>query len=140
MPLEILIPSEEHLQSAAKKLLAAFPATKVFAFHGEMGSGKTTFIKAICRELGVVETMSSPTFALVNEYRTKANVVIFHFDFYRLTSEIEGQQAGLQEYLDSGNYCFVEWPEKAPGLLPGQVVNVEITVQNEKRILAITHN
>ena len=135
--MEIHIASEKELGSAAQKLLAEFSGARTFAFRGEMGSGKTTFIKAICRELGVAETMSSPTFSLVNEYRSASGSAIYHFDFYRLESEDEAVQAGLHEYFYGGNYCFVEWPEKVPSILPEGTVDVFITVNGAERIIRV---
>lgn len=125
--MNITIHSESELSSAAKRILEAFPSARAFAFHGEMGAGKTTFIKAICSELGVKDGMSSPTFSLVNEYITESGEPIYHFDFYRIDSENDAYNAGLHEYFDSGNYCFVEWPEKVPSILPSNVVHVTIS-------------
>ncbi len=133
--MKITIHSESELASAAKTLLDSFPASRAFAFHGEMGAGKTTFIKAICTELGVKDGMSSPTFSLVNEYNSDQGETIFHFDFYRIDNENDAYQAGLHEYFDSGNYCFVEWPEKVPSLLPTGAVHVRITTEGETRVI-----
>lgn len=123
----INIQSESELFAAAVKLLEAFPTVRTFALHGEMGAGKTTFIKAICSVLGVRDGMSSPTFSLVNEYVTESAEEVYHFDFYRIDSENDAYNAGLHEYFDTGNYCFVEWPEKVPSLLPGGTVHVYIS-------------
>lgn len=110
---------------------------KVFAMYGDMGAGKTTFIKAICRELGVIENMSSPTFALVNEYVTET-MTIYHFDCYRLKNIVEAYDIGAEEYFYSGNLCFVEWPEKIADLLPDQHTAVHIEVlPNKKRKISI---
>lgn len=92
-----------------------------------MGSGKTTFIKAVGHVLGVQEGMSSPTFSIVNEYETASGEKLYHFDFYRLKNELEAYDIGTEEYFDSGNYCFVEWPDKITGLLPEKYVEVSIT-------------
>ncbi len=134
--MNITINSESELESAAQRLLEAFPAARSFAFHGEMGAGKTTFIKAICTELGVKDGMSSPTFSLVNEYVTETGEPIFHFDFYRIDSEDDAYNAGLHEYFDTGSYCFVEWPEKVPSLLPTGTIYVNI--KGEGNIRTIT--
>lgn len=131
----IAITDENELEAAAKQLLQEFPHVRAFAFHGEMGAGKTTFIKAICKQLGVSEVMSSPTFSIVNEYATETGDTIFHFDFYRLEVEAEAYEAGLHEYFDSGKYCFVEWPEKVPSILPVGTVHLRITIEKEKRII-----
>ncbi|HLA56621.1 MAG TPA: tRNA (adenosine(37)-N6)-threonylcarbamoyltransferase complex ATPase subunit type 1 TsaE [Flavobacterium sp.] len=113
--MEFTFPLDE-IHIAAKELLAQNPA-KVILFNGEMGAGKTTFIKALSKELGVTDTTSSPTFSLVNEYQSNDGLV-YHFDVYRLKSETEALDMGIEEYLYSGNWCFIEWAEKIPNLLP----------------------
>lgn len=132
---KITVHSESEIAAAAKTLLDAFPATRTFAFHGEMGAGKTTFIKAICSELGVRDGMSSPTFSLVNEYITDMGETIFHFDFYRIGNENDAYQAGLHEYFDTGNYCFVEWPEKVPSILPTGTIHIHIVTEGNSRLV-----
>ena len=135
--MEINVASEVELDQAARLLLKTFADRKVFAFHGDLGAGKTTFIKVVCSILGVESPMSSPTFSIVNEYHSSQGETLFHFDFYRLNSEAEAEQAGLAEYFHTNNYCFVEWPNKAPGILPDDTVHVEITVEgNSRRIKA----
>lgn len=131
----ITIHSESELEPAAQHILDAFPHVRTFAFHGEMGAGKTTFIKAICRVLGVHETMSSPTFSIVNEYAARNGDTVYHFDFYRLEDAAEAYAAGLHEYFDSRAYCFVEWPERVPSILPSDAVHVRITVEGEGRVI-----
>jgi tRNA threonylcarbamoyladenosine biosynthesis protein TsaE len=121
----------ENLPTVAKKCLKAAGNYRVWLFYGEMGAGKTTFIKALGEQLEVIDTMSSPTFSIVNEYATRQQQRIFHFDFYRLKNELEAYDIGTEEYLDSGNYCFIEWPEKISGLIPPQYVEVKITLENE---------
>jgi tRNA threonylcarbamoyladenosine biosynthesis protein TsaE len=113
------------LASAAKELLRA-TQQKVWLMNGEMGAGKTTLTKALCEELGVEGTMSSPTFSIVNEYQTKNKEVVYHFDFYRLKNETEAMDIGVEEYLDSGNYCFLEWPDKIANLIPTDHFEVNI--------------
>ena len=108
---------------------------KVVLFYGEMGVGKTTLIKQLCKNLGVSEPTSSPTFSIVNEYKTDDNKTIYHFDFYRIKNENEVLDFGYEEYLYSNNYCFIEWPEKISKLLPDICVKVKIIVVNTKRIL-----
>jgi tRNA threonylcarbamoyladenosine biosynthesis protein TsaE len=104
----------------------------VFAFKGKMGAGKTTFIKAVCEELGVSDVINSPTFAIVNEYRSETTCeLIYHFDFYRIHSVQEALQIGAEDYFESGALCFIEWPEKVEALLPGDTVFVEITEQED---------
>ncbi|MBL7847148.1 MAG: tRNA (adenosine(37)-N6)-threonylcarbamoyltransferase complex ATPase subunit type 1 TsaE [Cyclobacteriaceae bacterium] len=114
------------LEQVANELLAHAGKRTVLLFYGEMGSGKTTLIKAIARQLGVKETMSSPTFSIVNEYRASTTTV-YHLDLYRLKNEQELIDIGVEEYFDSGNYCLVEWPEKLGRLLPADTLQVRIT-------------
>jgi tRNA threonylcarbamoyladenosine biosynthesis protein TsaE len=120
----------------AEKLLAAYPASRIFAFYGEMGAGKTTLIKDFCRVLGVTENTSSPTFALVNEYQSTNGKTIYHFDMYRIEDPSEAIRIGFEEYLESGNYCFIEWPEKINNLLPLGIVKVEVKASPEHRIIS----
>ncbi len=112
--------------SAAREFLQATKGRKHFAFYGAMGAGKTTFIKALCKALGVNNTVTSPTFALVNEYNAGENGTIYHFDFYRINKPEEVFDFGCEEYFVSGNYCFVEWPEKAEIVLPADICPVMI--------------
>jgi len=123
------------LDAKAITLLKSYPGERLFAFFGEMGAGKTTFIKAICRSLGVRENVSSPTFALVNEYEDRKGKPVYHFDFYRIENEQEAFDIGVRDYFSSGHYCFIEWPEKILHLLPDDTVHVIITVENETRII-----
>lgn len=125
----------DRLDSTAVKLLKSYPEKRLIAFFGEMGAGKTTFIKAICKALGVNENMSSPTFALVNEYEDKKGDPVYHFDFYRIENEQEAVDIGVREYFSSGHYCFIEWPEKILHLLPEDTLRVYIRIQNETRII-----
>ncbi|MCU0355755.1 MAG: tRNA (adenosine(37)-N6)-threonylcarbamoyltransferase complex ATPase subunit type 1 TsaE, partial [Cytophagales bacterium] len=101
---------------------------RVWVLEGEMGAGKTTLVKAVCQRLGVAETVQSPTFALVNEYRTAAGEPCYHFDFYRIKTETEAMDMGVEEYFDSGGYCFVEWAEKIPHLLPAEYLKISINL------------
>ena len=109
--------SLDQLESVATQILEQNP-NKIILFHGEMGVGKTTLIKTLAKKLGVNEATSSPTFSLVNEYQTSNNQTVYHFDFYRLKNEIEALDMGADEYLYSGNWCFIEWAEKIPSLIP----------------------
>ena len=115
---------------AAAQTFATFlgqnPGVSVVIFEGEMGAGKTTFIKAVCRELGVTDAVSSPTFSIVNEYETTSGKRLYHFDFYRIEEEQEALNIGALEYFDSGNLCFIEWPSKVPNLLPDHYLTVNI--------------
>ncbi len=115
------------LPKVAQMLLDSFPGERVFAFYGSMGAGKTTFIKAICRELGSEDYVTSPTFALINEYTTSKESVIYHFDFYRIKKIEEAFDLGYEDYIYSGNYCFIEWPEMIEQLLPAGIVEVRIS-------------
>lgn len=129
----------EALGTVAADIIKYMTHTKVWLFYGEMGAGKTTFIKEICRALGVEEATSSPTFALVNEYSATAFDRIFHFDFYRIRHEAEAYDIGVDEYFYSGFPCLVEWPEKIPTLIPPAHARVVITLENEtQRTIAIT--
>lgn len=135
--MKIIVQSEDQLPQAAKQLLANFPNEKIFAFHGDLGAGKTTFIKVLCEQLGVSDTMSSPSFSLVNEYRSAQNQPIYHFDLYRLKSPQEAFDIGMEEYLYSGNYCFVEWPERAEEILPDNTIHVTIReIDGAREIIA----
>ncbi|OAB26400.1 tRNA threonylcarbamoyladenosine biosynthesis protein TsaE [Flavobacterium fryxellicola] len=112
-----IIFSIDQLEEVAQQIIASNPK-KVILFHGEMGVGKTTLIKQLCKTLGVTGATSSPTFSLVNEYETIVNQLIYHFDFYRLNEEVEALDMGIDDYLYSGNWCFIEWAEKIPNLIP----------------------
>ncbi|RFP66518.1 tRNA (adenosine(37)-N6)-threonylcarbamoyltransferase complex ATPase subunit type 1 TsaE [Hymenobacter lapidiphilus] len=124
----ISIPSLADLPAAAAQVRAALGGHTIVCFEGEMGAGKTTFIKALCRELGVADEVSSPTFALVNEYRTAADVPVYHFDFYRLDEPAEAEGIGAWEYFDSGYLCLIEWPGRVAPLLPDHRLTVTLTV------------
>ncbi len=126
--MEIKIQSLDQIHEAARRFVEAMGDNTVFAFYGKMGAGKTTFIKAVCEELGVSDVITSPTFAIVNEYRSEiAGELIYHFDFYRIKKLEEVYDMGYEDYLYSGALCFIEWPEKIEDLLPGDVVEVAIT-------------
>ncbi|WP_321370299.1 tRNA (adenosine(37)-N6)-threonylcarbamoyltransferase complex ATPase subunit type 1 TsaE [uncultured Draconibacterium sp.] len=125
------INSLDDLEFAAKELIAEFKNDRVFAFYGKMGAGKTTFIQAICRELGSEDNVTSPTFALINEYNTDDPESIFHFDFYRIKDIEEAYDLGYEDYIYSGSYCLIEWPEMIESLLPEKMVEVKIEVQDD---------
>lgn len=128
---EIIANSLEDLPKAAEELLLlAGDEARVFLFNAPMGTGKTTFIKVLCGVLGVQENVSSPTFSIVNEY-SGAKGPIYHFDFYRLKEEQEAFDLGYEEYFYSGNYCFVEWPQKIENLLPEEAVFIEIATRSD---------
>jgi tRNA threonylcarbamoyladenosine biosynthesis protein TsaE len=109
--------SLDEIEDVARSVVAQNPE-KVILFYGEMGVGKTTFIKELAKELGVTEATSSPTFSIVNEYQSIYNQVVYHFDFYRLKKETEALDMGVEEYLYSGSWCFIEWAEQIPNLIP----------------------
>lgn len=126
------------LDFVAQQFIKKIGNRKVFAFYGEMGAGKTTFIKAICKAMGVTENITSPTFSLVNEYKDSDDNSIYHFDFYRIKNIDEAFDFGYEDYFYSGNICFIEWPELVETLLPTNVVEVKITVvENEQRLISI---
>jgi tRNA threonylcarbamoyladenosine biosynthesis protein TsaE len=116
----------DELYDIAASMLQQHPEAKVFALYGKMGAGKTTFIKSICRKLNVIDTTISPSFGIINEYPTTDDKLIYHFDFYRIKSLTEFLDLGCEEYLYSGNYCFIEWAEKIDDFLPVSCVPVFI--------------
>lgn len=125
--MEIKITSLDNIREAAKQFIAAMEDNTVFAFYGKMGAGKTTFIKAVCEELGVTDVINSPTFAIVNEYRSdETGELIYHFDFYRIKKLDEVYDMGYEDYFYSGALCFIEWPELVEEVLPGDAVKVTI--------------
>ena len=125
--MEIKIQSLEQIHEAAREFISAMGDNTVFALYGKMGAGKTTFVKALCEELGVSDVITSPTFAIVNEYRSDENgELIYHFDFYRIKKLSEVYDMGYEDYFYSGALCFIEWPELVEELLPGDAVKVTI--------------
>jgi tRNA threonylcarbamoyladenosine biosynthesis protein TsaE len=129
--------SIEQLAVVARQILDENP-NKVILFNGEMGVGKTTLIKQLCKTLGVQDATSSPTFSLVNEYQTDTNQTVYHFDFYRLNKETEALDMGVDDYLYSGNWCFIEWSEKIENLIPEQhtVITIKL-LPNGERLLEL---
>ena len=129
---------EQHLPKVASDFLKTVPH-KIITFEGEMGVGKTTFIKQLCKELGVLGNTNSPTFSLVNEYETPNNQRVYHFDFYRLKTETEALDMGIDDYLDSGNYCFIEWPDKIPNLLniPHTKIKIKTLADNSRQLTVL---
>ncbi|MCW3107964.1 MAG: tsaE [Segetibacter sp.] len=120
------------IKQAAEKVFEFGKDKKVWAIHGEMGAGKTTFIHAICENLGVTSAIGSPTYSIINEYKSEKAGVIYHMDWYRLKDEEEALQAGVEDSLFSGNLCLVEWPERAPALLPDDYFNITLSMVDEK--------
>ena len=130
--------SPDELQPIAARLIECYSGKRIFAFHGEMGAGKTTFIKTICENLKVTDTVSSPTFAIINEYVTENSGTVYHFDLYRIKAWTEMLEIGYEDYFFSGNYCLLEWPEKIVNLLPEETVHVDIVVSPDGSIRTIT--
>ncbi|WP_099366417.1 tRNA (adenosine(37)-N6)-threonylcarbamoyltransferase complex ATPase subunit type 1 TsaE [Sphingobacterium sp. 1.A.4] len=130
--MEFIASNLEDLPAAATWLLQQANDKRVFIFKAPMGAGKTSFIKVICEQLGVEDATSSPTFSIVNEYSSALGPV-YHFDFYRLKDEQEAYDLGYEEYFYSGDYCFIEWPEKIPNLIPEDAIEVSIQVDDQFR-------
>ena len=129
--MNITIKDFDHISEAARQFVSQIGDRHVFAFYGSMGAGKTTFIKAICEELGVKDVITSPTFAIVNEYTTPSEEAIYHFDFYRIKKLEEVYDMGYEDYFYSGSLCLIEWPELIEELLPDDAVKVNITEQED---------
>jgi len=128
------------LNEIAKKLISDFSAKRVNLFYDEMGVGKTTLIKILCQQLGVEEPTNSPTFSIVNEYLSNQNKTIYHFDFYRIEKEEEVFDMGYEDYFYDDSFCFIEWPEKIPNLLPSDAVKVTIILDDaNNRIISVAH-
>jgi len=130
-----IIFSLDQIKEVAEKILVQNPK-KIILFNGEMGVGKTTLIKQLCKNIGVEDATSSPTFSLVNEYYTPNNQIVYHFDFYRLNKETEALDMGVDDYLYSGNWCFIEWSEKIASLIPEEhsVVTIELLPDGKREL------
>ncbi|MEY3921386.1 MAG: hypothetical protein RL634_1147 [Bacteroidota bacterium] len=130
------------IDAIAAWMLQSNPTSHIICFEGELGAGKTTLIKAVCRKLGVKENVSSPTYSLLNVYHTEGNKnfqEVIHIDLYRLSGEEEAMRAGIEEYIFSGNYCLIEWPQKAPGILPEHYLRVRLTVlDSDERMIELS--
>ena len=129
--MKIKIDSLDNIHAAAKQFVDNMGTSKVFAFYGKMGAGKTTFIKAICEVFGVDDVIPPPTFAIVNEYTAASGTPIYHFDFYRIKKIEEVYDMGYEDYFYSNNLCFLEWPELIENLLPGDAVRVTIREEED---------
>ena len=133
----IIIENPDQLEQAAQLILKYADGHRVFAIYGEMGAGKTTLIQSICKQLGIKDTVTSPTFSLVNEYHFDGGERVYHFDFYRIKNIQEAYDIGYEEYFFSGNYCFIEWPEKIEPLLDFPCYKIRINTENKKRIVTL---
>ncbi len=118
------------LEGVSKELIGAAQELNIWLLEGEMGAGKTTLVKAIAKELGVKETVASPTFSIVNEYKANNGQPVYHFDFYRMKNETEAYDIGANEYFESGNLCLVEWPEKIPSLIPDHYFKIKLEIND----------
>lgn len=126
----------DNISTAAKDFLQTIKEKKLIAFHGEMGAGKTTFIKTLCRQLQVTDIVSSPTYSIIHQYKTADEQIIYHLDLYRIKDEEEAVMAGVEDCFYSNSYCLVEWPEKTPGLFPENTVHCYLSVagNNERKL------
>jgi tRNA threonylcarbamoyladenosine biosynthesis protein TsaE len=120
------------LGNVADELLQWAGNRRVWLLSGDLGAGKTTLIKALCTALNVRSGMASPTFSIINEYHTAAGEPVYHFDFYRLKDENEAFDIGVDEYLDSGHYCFIEWPDRIPSLIPGHHISIQLRIVDKE--------
>jgi tRNA threonylcarbamoyladenosine biosynthesis protein TsaE len=130
--MKIIIKHKRNLYAAGKKIIKYAGKNRIIAFYGSMGSGKTTIIKALCELLGAVDIISSPTFTLVNEYRTTNGESLYHIDFYRIKKTEEVFDFGIEEYLSGRSYCFLEWPELIESILPENTIKIKITVSDDE--------
>ena len=135
--MKIVVNCVSELELAATSLLGLINDNNIICFYGSMGVGKTTFIKEICKKLGVEDVVSSPTFSIINEYLTENDESVYHFDFYRIEKEEEAFDIGYEEYFYQGNLCLIEWPEKISSIIPKNIVKVQITRSDEQRIIEI---
>jgi tRNA threonylcarbamoyladenosine biosynthesis protein TsaE len=132
--------SLKDLSSIAKEVIAS-AEHRMLLFYGDMGVGKTTLIKEICTQLGVLDTISSPTFSLVNEYQTNKNETVYHFDFYRIENQEEAYDIGIEDYFDSNHWCLVEWPENVENLVPLEFVEIQLSrLDNNQRNIQINQH
>ena len=135
--MRVIINSIEELPALAARITKAY-SNRVIAFYGDMSAGKTTFIKYLCQELGVdPSSVNSPTYTIVNEYETRGDQLIFHFDFYRIKDENEAYDMGYENYFYSNHYCFIEWPEKIANLLPENLLRIHIESEANMRIFTV---
>jgi len=139
--MDLELNSLDTIAEVSRRIIEEGTGYKIWVFDGQMGAGKTTLIKAICNELGIIDETSSPTFSLVNVYETKQGDEMYHFDFYRIKDEYEALDIGSDEYFYSGNFCFIEWAEKIPSLIPSKNLKISIKLgSNNSRIISVTKN
>ncbi|MEP2023838.1 MAG: tRNA (adenosine(37)-N6)-threonylcarbamoyltransferase complex ATPase subunit type 1 TsaE [Reichenbachiella sp.] len=137
--MQLILSDLEKIDKVAQEIIKYAGNEKIWLFEGEMGAGKTTLIKAICKQLGIVDDTSSPTFALVNVYENKKEQEFYHFDFYRLEEEVEAIDIGADEYFYSGRPCFIEWSDKIPSLIPSKNLKISINLDAERnRIISLS--
>lgn len=137
--MQLIVNSKRELDSAARAIINFAEGQTIWLFDGEMGAGKTTLIKAIAQAFGVEDMVQSPTFSIVNEYRNPKDDIFYHFDFYRIKNEHEALDVGANEYFDSGDLCFIEWPQKVSSLIPDTYLSIRIEVTSEtSRVLNLT--
>lgn len=139
--MQLIVESESELGKTAEKIIKYSKNEHIWIFYGEMGSGKTTLIKAIAKHYKIEDNVHSPTFSIVNEYGNDEGEIFYHFDFYRIKSESEAMDIGIEEYFDSGDLCFVEWPQKIPSLLPEQFLIIDIKMTSDTgREINLSHH
>lgn len=139
--MRLIVNSQKELDSAARAIMNFADGQTIWLFDGEMGAGKTTLIKAIAQAFGVEDMVQSPTFSIVNEYRNPQDDIFYHFDFYRIKNEREALDVGTDEYFDSGDLCFIEWPQKVSSLIPDTYLSIQIEVTSETtRVLNLTQH
>jgi len=138
---ELRINSLDEINAVAKQFIELVGERRVFAMYGAMGVGKTTFVKAVCEELGVEDTITSPTFAIVNEYHTQKDKIVYHFDFYRIEDVQEAYDFGYEDYFYSKAMCFIEWPERIDSILPSDVINLNFREEEDgTRVIQVLMN
>ena len=139
--MQLIVDSERELDEVAQKIIEYADKARIWIFNGEMGSGKTTIIKAIARQFNIEDNVHSPTFSIVNEYANDQGEIFYHFDFYRIKNEAEAMDIGIEEYFESGDLCFMEWPQKIPSLLPDTFLKIDIQITaNTSREINLSHH